>query len=333
MKRLLKIAMMVLFVAACGSAWWFYHMFQHVKATAEQMYEPLPAPKPAPGPVPRNPAPMPQPAATSQPKPLLILLYGVDQRHQAGGRTDTLILLALNPAKRQSMMLSIPRDTRTEIFAQAKQDKINHAYQYGGNAATVRTVEQFLNISIDYFIQVNMEGFARVLDSVGPIQVDNPFAFSYEGHHFPQGRIELDGEAALAFVRMRYDDPEGDFGRNKRQQQVIRELMNKGKQIGTISKLDEMLAQVGSSFKTNLTWENMQDLMLHYKPALDQVDAEKISGKGEMINGIYYFVVSERERQRLKNTIEQYLAPTPDSSAATGIARPLEQSSRPAATN
>lgn len=116
----------------------------------------------------------------------------------------------------------------------------------------------------------------------------------------------MDGQKALAYVRMRYDDPEGDFGRNKRQQQVIRDLMDKAKGISTVNKLDDLLSVVGTSFKTNLTFENMKELMLDYKSSLEQIETIRVSGEGRKINGVYYYLVSNEERLRIKKQVVEF---------------------------
>ena len=114
-------------------------------------------------------------------------------------------------------MLSIPRDTRTEIVGHGTTDKITHAYAFGREEMTIVTVENLLDIPIDYYVRVNMEGFQDIVDAVGGIQVNNSLDFTNGGHNYAKGLINLNGEQALSFVRMRYDDPNGDFGRQERQ--------------------------------------------------------------------------------------------------------------------
>lgn len=312
MKRILRTLGVILVLGAGGAAYTFYQFYKNVEQTATAIYEPLPE-LPA---AEQQPDPPVQPASTekkqseevpAQQKPISILLFGVDKRGADEGRSDTIIYLASNPALKQTLMFSIPRDTRTQIYGSKKEDKINHAYAFGGMASTVHTVESFLDTPIDYYVKVDMEGFSKIIDSLGGVQVDNTFPFSYEGYRFEKGKIVLDGKKALAYARMRHDDPEGDFGRNKRQQLIIQQLMAKAKQISTVSKLDEVLANIGESVKTNLTFDNMQDLMLHYKSALDQVNVLRINGQGEMLNGIYYYQVSAEERARIKQQIDAVL--------------------------
>ncbi|RNB76714.1 LCP family protein [Brevibacillus panacihumi] len=308
MKRLRLIIIGLLLLSLGGTTWYVYQLFERVQQTAKSIYEPLPPP-----PVPSVTAEKTEKPKPEEPKqeeakrPLKLLLFGVDKRGNDPGRSDTLIFLAIHPGKKETLMFNIPRDTRTFIADSDKEDKINHAYSKGGIPATVRTVERFLDIPVDYYVKVEMEGFAAIVDSLGGIAVDNAFAFDYEGYHFPKGLIALDGEKALAYARMRYEDPEGDFGRNKRQQLILRELMSKAKQISTVGKMDDILANIGNSFKTNLTLNDMQELMLNYRSSLDHLEIQRLQGEGGMHQGVYYYFVSAQERLRIKQEIERFV--------------------------
>lgn len=104
---------------------------------------------------------------------LNILLLGVDKRKGDRGRSDTIIVLTIDPKKERMQMISIPRDTRTLIVGKGFEDKINHAYAFGGADMSVATVENMLDIEIDYFLEINMEGLIQLVDAVGGITVLN----------------------------------------------------------------------------------------------------------------------------------------------------------------
>ncbi len=110
--------------------------------------------------------------------PISILLLGVDERPGDIGRSDTMIVITVNPETETSTMMSIPRDTRAFISSKNTYDKINAAYAYGGVGETAQTIERFLNIPIDYYVKVNMDGFKDIVDAVGGVTVNNPFAFT-----------------------------------------------------------------------------------------------------------------------------------------------------------
>jgi LCP family protein required for cell wall assembly len=188
--------------------------------------------------------------------PSNILLLGVDLREgypEEGIRSDTIILLHLDPAAGWGSLLSIPRDSIATIPG-VGEDKINAAFAQGyeraerlsdvqieptaaGAALAADTVEQFLglrdfNTRIDYVATINFNGFAKIIDAVGGIDIDVPFEiidneyptddFGITTVHFPSGPQHMDGARALQYVRTRHAD--NDFGRAQRQQQVIQAI-------------------------------------------------------------------------------------------------------------
>lgn len=240
--------------------------------------------------------------------PFTVLLLGVDERAGDRGRSDTIMVVAVNPAKQSALLYNIPRDTRTEIVGKGTLDKINHAYAFGGVDMSIRTVERFMDVPIDYYVKVNMEGFARIIDILGGVSVDNPFGFTIDGVTYPQGRLELDGENALLYSRMRYDDPKGDIGRIERQQDVLAELIAKAKRFTTVAKLPNILDQIRANAKTNLTVDDMQALFNNYRKRIAVVNKDQVAGGGERIDGIYYYQVSARERARMHDQLVRQLS-------------------------
>ncbi|XQY91550.1 LytR family transcriptional regulator [Metabacillus sp. HB246100] len=239
--------------------------------------------------------------------PISILLMGVDEREGDRGRSDSLILMTVNPNTNSTQMVSIPRDTRTEIVGKGIDDKINHAYAFGGTEMAVATVENFLDVPVDYFVKINMESFKDTVDAVGGVEVNNTLNFSYGGYDFNEGTITLDGEKALAYTRMRYDDPRGDFGRQDRQRQVIEGVMKKGANISSITKFGDMFGVVRDNVKTNLTFDEMWEIQANYKSASSNLEQFQVNGTGDKINGIYYYIVPEEERLALSNQLKEHL--------------------------
>ncbi|MET1030435.1 LCP family glycopolymer transferase [Domibacillus tundrae] len=231
-----------------------------------------------------------------------VLLLGTDQREGDRGRTDTVVLASVSDKSIQ--LLSIPRDTRVQIAGSQNKTKINHAYSYGGTALTVKSVENFLNVPIDYFVNVNMEGFIQLIDKMGGVTVRNDFSFESDGSIFLKGNILLNGDDALKYVRMRYDDPNGDFGRQKRQQDVMRALLDKAVQL---KHIDDLLSAVRNNVETNLKPSNFLYLQQNYNEARFQIDVLSIAGTGETIDNTYYYLVNEQERQRLSSLFHKHL--------------------------
>jgi polyisoprenyl-teichoic acid--peptidoglycan teichoic acid transferase len=240
-------------------------------------------------------------------EPFSVLMLGVDERPGDKGRSDTMIVLTVNPELNSTKMLSIPRDTRTEIIGKGFEDKINHAYAFGGVEMSIDTVEEFLDIPIDYYIQVNMEGFEDIVNAVGGVDVNNSLAFSAGGHNYPEGEISLDGKEALSYVRMRKQDPNNDFGRQQRQREVIQGVINKGASFSSLTRFDDIFEALGKNVKTNMTFDEMTDIQKHYKDAGKDMQQLQLNGTGTKIDKIYYLIVEEEERQRVQSELKDHL--------------------------
>ena len=192
--------------------------------------------------------------------PFSVLLLGVDTGdlgRTEQGRSDSIMVVTVNPNTNESKIVSIPRDTYTEIIGQGTTDKINHAYAFGGTSMAVNTVQNLLNIPIDYYIEVNMQGVKDLVDAVGGVDVNSPLEFKQNGFEFTKGPVHLDGEKALAFSRNRYDDPTGDYGRQGRQRQVIEAVVKKAATFSTLTNYKDILNALQNNMKTNLTFDNI----------------------------------------------------------------------------
>ncbi|MED4014494.1 MULTISPECIES: LCP family protein [Sutcliffiella] len=241
--------------------------------------------------------------------PISILLIGVDSRNGnlERGLSDTLMVITVNPDDKSMKMVSIPRDTRTEIVGKGFEDKINHAHSFGGVEMAIPTVENFLDIPIDYYVKINMEGFKDLVDAVGGVEVNNSFAFSTGGMDFPEGKISLNGKEALAFSRMRKQDPRGDFGRTDRQKQIVQAVIKKGASFSGITNLDSILNAIGQNVKTDIASTEMLDIQKNYKEAINDLEVLQITGTGTTISRIYYLQVPEEERLRISTILKEHL--------------------------
>ena len=236
--------------------------------------------------------------------PFSVLLLGVDEREDDRGRSDTMVVMTINPTDKSTKMVSIPRDTYTEIVGRGTTDKINHAYAFGGIEMSMATVENLLDIPIDYVLQVNMEGFQEIVDAVGGVEVNNTLAFD----NYPEGTIQLDGQEALGYVRMRKQDPEGDFGRQNRQKQVIQGIMKKGASVNSLVNYKEIFTALGNNVRTNMTFDEMKDVQSNYRDAIGKVDQMIIEdGRGETINGIWYYMMDDAELAEIQSTLKAHL--------------------------
>ncbi|SDL25633.1 transcriptional attenuator, LytR family [Paenibacillus sp. ov031] len=303
MKKWMKVTIWIVSLFVVVVFGYAIYLYQSVKSTADQIYEPRNPVKPVSVTDSRGGLPV----DINSKEPFNALILGVDERPNDRGRSDTMIVLSVNPEKKQVLMFNIPRDTRTDIVGHNTVDKINHAYAFGGVDMSVNTVEQFLGVPIHYYMKVDMEGFAKIIDLVGGVDVNNPFAFDYEGQSYDQGNIHLDGVAALGFSRMRYDDPKGDLGRNDRQREVLKQMLKNTMQFSSVLHIQNMLDELGTHVRTDVTFDEMKELLLDYRNDLENVDTVEIKGKGEKINGIYYYIVDQQEKDRIHGIIEEHL--------------------------
>jgi polyisoprenyl-teichoic acid--peptidoglycan teichoic acid transferase len=297
MKKFFIVFGIIVGLTVAGVGGYAYYLYDSAKDAVTDMHEKIETDKP-------------KPVITGKQenlKPISIMLLGVDERKGDKGRSDTIIIVAVNPKQDKMLMFSIPRDTRTEIIGKGFDDKINHAYAFGGSQMAMDTIENFLETSIDYYVKVNMESFRDIVDAVGGVEVNNPKAFEYQGYSFPDGNQKLNGEEALSYARMRYEDPKGDLGRNDRQRQVITSIIDKGARVSSITKFDNILDILSENVKTNMTFQEMKDIQKNYKSARHNIESTEIKSSGEMIGGTYYGIVNESEKKRIHDLLNEYL--------------------------
>lgn len=158
-------------------------------------------------------------------KPIFVLVLGSDARPGqaiARARADSIHLIGINPRREAASVLGFPRDAWVSIPGFGS-GKINSAMVYGGPELMVRTVEAITGIRIDYYLLTSFGGLRQMVDAVGGITVDVPYAMNdhFSGANFRAGRQRLSGPEALAFSRNRKDTPNGDFSRSQNQGRLI----------------------------------------------------------------------------------------------------------------
>ena len=252
-------------------------------------------------------------------KPINILLLGIDNgaygRTEEDGRSDTMLLLTINPSTKKSQLLSLPRDTYTEIVGTGGYDKLNHAYAYGKAPMVMDSVEKLLDTTIDFYVQINMAGLMEFVDAVGGIEVTSPLTFTYEGRSFVEGKTELlDGESALRFARMRYDDPEGDTGRQKRQRIVIEELVKKLMTFNSVANFEKLMNAVSKNVKTDLPIGQVIALKNTYGPAISGnnltqtfIEERQLLLKNNDGQSVYYSYATDEVLLKISNEIRTVL--------------------------
>lgn len=305
-KKIILSVVSVVVLLFLGISGYAYYMYDSVKGTAESMHEEVKRDKPKD--TPKITQEKDEPA-----EPISILMMGVDERQNDQGRSDALIVMTLNPEKEKMQMISIPRDTRTEIIGHGTTDKINHAYAFGGTKMAIETVENFTNIPIDYYIKVNMEALSSLVDAMDGVTVHNDLdwydeGYYKKGYHYNEGDIELNGAKALGYVRMRHLDPRGDFGRNERQRQVIAAIIGKASNVSSVGKFDDILDVLGNNVKTDMTLDDIMSIQKNYRSAKNTIEQYEIKGQGGKIGGTYYLTVPENEQDKVTEMLKENLA-------------------------
>ncbi|PYZ98988.1 LytR family transcriptional regulator [Alteribacter lacisalsi] len=296
-KLYIKTALLVLLIVAAGGMYVNY-LYQSTVQTAEEVYEETDRDESE-----RRDVPLDM----EQEEPVSILLLGIGDHPGETGRSDSIVVLTVNPEDESMYMFNIPRDTRTEIAGRGTEDKINHAYAFGGVDMVMDTVEDFLDIPIDYFAAINMEGFMKMVDVFGGITVQNDFEFRQDGIDYPEGEIHLDGEEALHYSRMRRSDPRGDLGRNARQRQVLNEIISEGASFSSVTRINQMLDVVSDNLRTNMTFDEMRHMFENYRGARHNIEQFEIAGENTTIDGVYYYEVSQDERARVSERVKEHL--------------------------
>ena len=265
-----------------------------------------------------------------------IMIMGVDAREDDVGRSDTLMIAAVDPKRNQASLLSVPRDTRVKIAGHG-WDKINAAYAYGsaksgilgGEKLAQRTVEDFLGVNIDHYVVIDTHAFQKIIDAIGGIDIDVEKRMYYEDPwdddgglviDLRPGKQHMDGKTAVTYVR--YRDEEGDIGRIKRQQKFMKACMDKVTSPAIIPKLPTVIKEVMSSVKTDLSFRQLLEFAGTLKEAQKNgLKTEMVPGRPLYISGVSYWIPDvEKLRTTLAETLGIQLSPS--------VRRRLEQAAR-----
>ncbi|RKQ34305.1 LCP family protein [Oceanobacillus halophilus] len=262
-----------------------------------------------------------------------VLIMGVDasnvRNNAESSRTDTLMVATLNKIDNSVKLVSIPRDSLVYIPEVGYETKINHAHAYGGTKATIDTVENLLEIPIDYYVKLNFEAFIDVVDAIGGINVEVPYEL-YEQNskdkaraiHLLPGEQELDGEEALALARTRKLD--NDIERGKRQQEIIKAVVQKSVSVNSILNMDDVIEAVGSNMTTNMTFSEMKSFV-SYGTSGKNLDFQTITLEGTdyQPSGTYYWKLDEMVLGETKQALQEHL----DLIETTTASQPTETTS------
>ena len=200
-----------------------------------------------------------------------VLIMGVDRRDGDVGRSDTLMLAAVDEEQGRATLLSIPRDTRVEVGTYG-YDKINHAYAFGGHEMTLAAVEKIVGVPVTHYVLIDTSAFERIVDAVGGVDINVEKRMHYEDPWDDNGGLVIDlqpGEqhmtGAQAIQYVRYRDGEGDIGRIARQQHFMRALLAQFLSPQVIPRLAAVVDEVKNAVETDLSTRQLLTLAKRMK--------------------------------------------------------------------
>ncbi|HEL1607115.1 TPA: LCP family protein [Streptococcus suis] len=258
-------------------------------------------------------------------EPLTILLMGVDMDQATrggdweGGRSDSMILVTVNPKTKETNMMSLTRDIMVEIAeangeSSGTVEKLNHSYSYGQAPMAIATIEKMMDINIDRYIEINMDGLIELVDAVGGIEVNNTLGFPISiSEHEPAytsivqpGKQLVNGDQALVYARMRYDDPEGDIGRQRRQREVIMAIIKKLLQLDGLTQYKKILTAISNNMRTNIEISPATiPSLLGYKDSVSKLNSYQLRGVDQMVDEIYYQLPTSEHLLEMQNILKK----------------------------
>ena len=249
-------------------------------------------------------------------KNVSVLFIGIDDSQTRGfndtTRSDALMLATFNKEDNSVKLLSIPRDSYVYVPETDDYTKINHAYAYGGTKATIETVENLLELDVDYYVRMNFYAFIDVVDALGGVKVDVPYdlveknSSDLETIQLKQGFQTLNGEEALAFARTRKMD--NDMERGKRQMELIEAIASKAMSAQSLTKYSDVLEAIGDNMKTDLTFKQMKMYLSYFLTHSDlSIESVQLQGGDSTIDGVYYYELDETELEATKDSLQAHL--------------------------
>ncbi|MGI6755896.1 MAG: LCP family protein [Atopobiaceae bacterium] len=252
--------------------------------------------------------------------PYYVLALGSDAREgDAVSRTDTMILMRIDPIASKVTMVSIPRDTKVEIEGYGTQ-KINAAYAFGGTAGAIDAVHKLVGVPISHVGVVYFDGISGLVDALGGVTVDVPVDINdptYTGLVMSAGTYEMDGETALLFSRVRHGFANGDFQRQADQRILIEAIMNKMLASGP-QGIMALTSDIGSLAHTDMKCYNLIPLMLRFMLTKPTIYSCSIPSSTAMIDGVSYVIADEDALSTMMAKVDAGIDPNSDYQSAYG---------------
>lgn len=247
-----------------------------------------------------------------------VYISGIDTYGKVStvSRSDVNMIVTVNPKTKQILMTSIPRDYYVTLANKNAKDKLTHS-GLGGIENTVKTVENFMDIDINYYARVNFTSLIKMVDALGGVDVESIEAFSTGTYSFKKGTNHVNGEQALAFSRERYHVSGGDNGRVANQQRVLTAMIKKMMSPAIITNYSSVLKSIDGSFETNMESSDITSLlqMQINDMASWTIVQKQLTGTGKTMTGgaympnnaLYYMVPNTSSVTENKQAIQSVL--------------------------
>lgn len=246
-----------------------------------------------------------------------VLFLGIDDSNSRNfsesARSDAMVLATFNEKEKSIKLVSIPRDSYVYVPYEGRYDKITHAHAYGGIDASIETVEHLFDVPVDYFVRLNFDAFVEVVDALGGVEFDVPFAISEKNSddvenaiYLEEGPQHLNGEEALALARTRKYD--SDLERGKRQMELLKAIFRKAASIQSIGQYDDVIESLGGNMSTNLSFDEIvsfHDYVMNRKSF--NIETLQLQGNHSIIDEIYYYQLDQTNLSKVKETLQAHL--------------------------
>ena len=226
-----------------------------------------------------------------------VLFMGVDRREGDVGRTDTLMLAAIDEEQGRMTLLSIPRDTRV-LVGDYGYDKINHAYAYGGHALTLASVQDLMGVPIQHYILIDTTVFERMVDAVGGVDITVEKRMYYEDPWDDHGGLiidlepgaqHMDGAHAIQYVR--YRDGEGDMGRIVRQQHFMQAVSAQIVSPQVLPRLPIIVEELYKAVETDLSVRQLVTLVQRFKDTSHRgITMQTVTGTPAYLGDVSFWI-------------------------------------------
>lgn len=244
-----------------------------------------------------------------------VLFIGVDDsehRGQSNPRADALIIATYNKAANTVKLTSLPRDSYVHIPKIGRESKLAHAHAFGGVHGTVETVEELIDIPINYYVRFNFHSFIDVIDALGGVYFDVPYEIIESDSndkknqiHLQPGYQHLNGEEALAVVRTRKKD--SDIERGKRQLEMLQAIAQEAASITTFFKLEDLIQAVGTNLKTNFTVPEIHSAIAIQLKDTPKLEFRQLKGTALYKNGMAIYEVDAAHLKELQKELQLHL--------------------------